>query len=123
MLLTLVINFTGVRVCVDYCKDQIAAIHFGEDEDSCDMDGCDMTRSSSCCDSKPVQIDQQLLDFTLTDSEVNISQPFVLLAFASYLNLFSNTDINPTTKIRFPARHSIPISSFDVRDLTQISLC
>jgi len=124
MLLTLVFNFTGAQVCVEFCKDQIAAIHFGEDEGNrCDMDGCDMSKKSSCCTSKQVQIDQQLFDFTLAGSELNISQPIVILAFTSYLNLYSNPDTDQTSNIRFPARQSIPIPSFDVRDLTQISLC
>ena len=120
VLLALVCNYTGVQLCVDFCCDSIEAIHFGEEEKNafCHLDNCGPMSDSDCCDSEQIQVAPQLLDFTVNQFEV-VKAAFVYVEnqinpFACMLELseFGNTQTQKITK-----------SSFQVRDITQVSRC
>ena len=120
VLITLVCNYTGVQLCVDFCCDSIESIHFGEEEAEafCHIDDCGSVPESDCCDSEQFQVEQQLLDYTVNELE-QIKTPFVYI----------HNQINPFTRITFesdtPCKtiDSRPLVPVPIRELTQVSLC
>lgn len=119
LLFTLLLNYTGLDLCVDYCCDKIESIHLGfTEEDECHLGDCQES-SSACCDSETVHIAPSHFDYTgvsifkvKANSSVAVLQPLVKIE--------SKNQIKPIWKQALKLTYPPPQ---DVLDRTQVSLC
>ena len=119
LLFNLLLNYTGVDLCVDYCCDKIESIHLGfTEEDDCHIGDCKEV-TSSCCDSEIVHIAPVHMDYTNV-SIVKLNHASAYTGINFNFGFLVKNQTKPFFKEAFQLSYPPPQ---EIRDQTLITRC